>query len=362
MTRIGIDVQAGEGPITGLGVYTASLVKALREQKSNGFEITLFNEAQEEGWNTLQRLRWENVELPMKVKKEKIELLHVPAFSPPMRKSCRVVVTVHDLIGMLFPNQKGWPSRFYWGKWLPRRIKKADFLIAVSEHTRKDAVRYLGVPENKIKVIHSSGHEGFSPIHNPLSLQEMRGRFGIREKYFLCVGTLEPRKNLPRVIQTFARFRREVLSGKDCQLVVVGSKDFAHGKFFQEMTGGKDLSSEDIIFTGYVKRQDLNALYSGAVAFLFPSLYEGFGFPVLEAMASGTPVLTSDRTSLPEVVGEAAIKVNPEDITAICEGMRLLARDEKMRQELIQKGFERIKYFSWSKTAKETLAVYESLC
>ncbi len=362
MIKIGIDVQSSQGQTTGLGVYTSSLVQSLSSESRNGTQICLLAGERKGDLNTLGRLRWENVELPRKVKEGKIRLLHVPAFSPPMIKSCRVIVTVHDLIGMLFPNQKGWPSRFYWGKWLPARIKQADFLIAVSEHTKKDVIRYLGVSEKKIKVIHSSGHEGFSAVRDSACLQETRGRFGIREKYFLSVGTLEPRKNLQRVIQAFARFRREIPSGNEWQLVVAGSKDFARGKFFREMTDGKDLSMEDIIFTGYVKREDLNTLYSGAAAFLFPSLYEGFGFPVLEAMASGTPVLTSDRTSLPEIAGEAALAVNPEDVNAISEGMKLFAADEKARVEFIQKGFERIKHFSWSQTAKETLAVYESLC
>ncbi|HXV28479.1 MAG TPA: glycosyltransferase family 1 protein, partial [bacterium] len=171
-----------------------------------------------------------------------------------------------------------------------------------------------------------------------------------------------PRKNLMRVMKAFSKFTGECVSGDPYQLVIVGSKDFAHGKFFQEMVKTQGETLGDVIFTGYVDQQDLNCLYACAEAFVFPSLYEGFGFPVIEAMASGTPVITSDRTSLPEVAGEAALKVNPEDTDAIFEGMRLFAMDNSARNEFIQKGFQRIKNFSWSKTARETLAVYEALC
>ncbi len=362
MIKIGIDIQSSQGQKTGLGVYTANLVQSLLSESRNGTQVCLLESERKGDLNTLQRLRWENVELPKKAKEEKIRLLHVPAFSPPMTKPCRLVVTVHDLIGMLFPNQKGWPSRFYWGKWLPAMLKRADHLIAVSEHTKKDVIEHLGIPEQKITVIYSSGHEGFVASCDRERMRKLRSRFEIKEKYFICVGTLEPRKNLGRVLEAFLKFLSQASPSDKYQLVVVGSKEFAHGKFFKEINKNRRLNPDDIIFTGYVDQSDLNCLYACAQAFLFPSLYEGFGFPVLEAMASGTPVLTSDRTSLPEVAGEAAMKVNPEDVNALCEGMKLLATDEKIRQELIQKGFERIKHFSWSKTAKETLAVYESLC
>jgi glycosyltransferase involved in cell wall biosynthesis len=357
--RIGIDIQSSRGQITGLGVYTSKLLESLLEEKRNGLTICPLSKSQKADWNTPRRLFWENVELPKLVKRERIELLHVPAFAPPCLKTGRLVVTVHDLIGMLCPNPMGIPSRFYWGRWLPLTLKRADRLIAVSEHSKKDVVQHLRIPEKKITVIYSSGHEGFRPVCDSQRMKKMRAQLGIKEKYFLCVGTLEPRKNLLRVMEAFKRFVKQSSADGKFQLVVVGSKDFAHGRFFHEIAS---IGLEDIIFTGYVEHEDLNCLYACAQAFIFPSLYEGFGFPALEAMASGTPVLTSDRTSLPEVAGKAALKVNPEDTDAIYEGMKLFATDEKARNEFIRKGFERIKHFSWSKTARETLAVYESLC
>ena len=157
--KIGIDVQASRGKITGLGVYTQNLTDSLLREKRNGWEFSLLSKEQGRDWNTLERLIWENRDLPRKVKNEKIEILHVPAFAPPMAKPCKVVVTVHDLIGMTFPNQLGLPSRLYWGKWLPCAVKQADILIADSENTKKDILKHLNVPASKIRVIYPSGHE-----------------------------------------------------------------------------------------------------------------------------------------------------------------------------------------------------------
>lgn len=166
---------------------------------------------------------------------------------------------------------------------------------------------------------------------------------------------------MARVVKAFSKFAKE-RRRKDgnSQLVIVGSKEFAHGRFFNSMVESGLLESE-VVLPGYVDQKDLNVLYSSAEAFLFPSLYEGFGIPVLEAMACGTPVLTSHSSSLPEVAGEAAYYVNPSEEDAITEGMKALADDPGLRQELIKKGFERIKRFSWRQTALQTLEVYASL-
>lgn len=357
--KIGIDIQATEGPLTGLGVYTKNLVRALLEERRNGFEFTLLHKGRKGDLDTLRRILWESVEIPSRVRKNRIQLLHVPAFSAPLIKPCKVVVTVHDLIGMIFPNQLGWPSRFYWGRWLPMTVRRADALIADSENTKQDLIRLLGISPQKVTVIYPSGHEGFRPERDSKSLDELRGRFGIKEKYFLTVGTLEPRKNIIRIIQAFSKFVREVCVGHLYQLIIVGLTDFAHGKFVKGILGEEKVGEGSaVILTGYLKREDLNTLYSGAVAFLFPSLYEGFGIPVLEAMASGTPVLTSQISSLPEVAGEAAYYVDPYSQDEITEGMGRLC-EEDLRRGLIQKGFQQIKNFSWRETARQTLEVYE---
>ncbi len=360
MKSIGIDIQATKGSGTGLAVYTRHLVEALSRESQNGLRFYFYDNPKKGELNTIGRLLWENLELPRLVRSNRLDLLHVPAFAPPFQKTCRTIVTVHDLIGMLFPNQLRWPSRFYWGKWLPGRVKSADALIADSEHTKRDLVERLGIHEKKITVIYPSGHEGFSPASDPQTRKEIKQRLGIRERYFLCVGTIEPRKNVARVIRAFGRFLKQTKN--PCfQLVVVGSRQFAHGEVFRSLLREVILNPKDVCFTDSLDSQDLNLLYAGAEGLVFASLYEGFGIPPLEAMASGCPVIASNVSSVPEVTGEAAFLVDPYQEDEIARGMLALAEDSDLRKELIQKGFDRIKQFSWQKTARETLAVYQSL-
>ncbi len=357
MKKIGIDVQAAKARKTGLGVYTEFLVQALRKEADNHYQFHFYGRERAKDLNTFERLRWENFELPHEVKNDNLDLLHIPAFAPALFKPCKLVVTIHDLIGMIFPNQKGWPSRFYWGKWLPMTAARADKIIADSENTKKDILKLLNVKPEKIRVIYPSGHESFTSQISLKEIEAVKDRFGIKRPFFLFVGTIEPRKNLKRVIEAFGMWTKKTKSSH--QLMIVGAKDFAHGQEFAALQNNG--LSDQIIFAGFLKHEELNALYAGALALLFPSLYEGFGLPILEAMASGTPVLTSQTSSLPEVAGNAALLVNPEDTDKIVEGIAHLAEDQILRERLRAQGFERIKQFSWQKTARETIEVYESL-
>lgn len=358
--RIGIDIQATQTPQTGLGVYTENLYRYLVNGPSKRHQFFLYSQPVQQPWHTPRRLWWENVELPKCAARDKVELLHVPAFAPPFCKPCRLVITVHDLIGMIFPNQIGLPSRLYWGKWLPFVIRRADAIIVDSENTKKDVLKFLGVSEKRLRVIYLSGHETFSSNLNGKPLQQLKNRLGIKEKYFLCVSAIEPRKNLSRVIKAFIQFVKQKQNAR-YQLVVVGSKTFAYGRTFQELVAETALQFKDVIFTGYIQHEDLNLLYCGTEAFLFPSLYEGFGIPVLEAMASGAPVMTSHVSSLPEVAGEAAYYVDPYDVCQITEGMHRLAEETQLRQDLIQRGFKQIQKFSWKRTGEQTIEVYEAV-
>ncbi len=356
MGKIGIDIQAAQGKTTGLGVYTKNLVEHLTAAAHPRMSFYFFGQETSNDLNTMRRMWRENVQLPLQAVRQKIDLLHVPAFAPPVFKASKLVVTVHDLIGMLFPNQQGWPSRFYWGKWLPWTIRRADVMIADSEHTKKDLLKHLRIPESKIHVIYPSGYEKFLPGKTD-KMSGLKNRFGISGPYFLCVGTLEPRKNLQRVIEAFVSFKEK---NRDFHLVIVGSKNFAHGKIFDSLSASAG-TMRDIHFTHYVEHEELNTLYCGAQAFIYPSLYEGFGIPILEAMACGTPVITSDRSSIPEVAGSAAIQVNPYQVEEIEAAMHELTRNHQRRAELIEKGFLQIKKFSWKETAAQTLRVYESI-
>jgi glycosyltransferase involved in cell wall biosynthesis len=358
--KIAIDTQAAQGRKTGLGVYVSHLTAALLKEQTKGIELCFVQGSQKSSLNTAERLLWENFGLPSQTKKAHAALLHVPAFAPPVKKICRTVVTVHDLIGVFFDNQRGLPSHFYWKYWLPRAIKTADKIIAVSEHTKKDILEHLGIEERKVQVIYSSGHEDFTPCEVPL-IQQAKQKYGIRSQYFLTVGTLEPRKNLETALQAFERFCSGQSGPDDFQLVIVGSKNFAQGRFARYLSEKNLLQGNKVIFTDYVDQADLNRLYSGAAAFIFPSLYEGFGFPLLEAMASHTPVIASNLTALPEIAGNAALLVDPKNAGEIAEAMKALASNERLRQQLIEKGTERINHFSWRKTAREVLDLYRSL-
>jgi glycosyltransferase involved in cell wall biosynthesis len=357
--KIGIDLQATKGRTTGLGVYTDNFVRTLRTLDP-AHQFHFYSTQAQGNWNTARRLVWENVELYNLAKKDRVDILHVPAFAPPYRKSFKLVVTIHDLIGMIFPNQMGLPSGLYWGRWLPMAAKRADVIVVDSDSTRRDVIKYLDVSEDQIRLIYPSGHENFSTNIQAKGLEQLKRRLGIKEKYFLCVGTIEPRKNLARVIDAFVNFIQKERSTR-YQLVVVGSKEFAHGMAYQALVDKAEVRFDDVIFTGYVSHEDLNRLYCGTDAFLFPSLYEGFGIPVLEAMASGVPVLTSNVSSLPEVAGDAAYYVNPNEADEITQGMEELSANGALRAKLIAAGFEQIKKFSWEKAVRETLEVYESL-
>ena len=357
---VGFDAQATCGKLTGLGNYTCCLLEALRREITAPLELCVLSQerSRSRDLNTLERLAWENGTLSGLARRHKVDILHVPAFAPPFRKPCKVVVTVHDIAGRLFRNQIGVPSAFYWGQWLPFVIRRADRIIADSEHTKKDLMKYLRIKENMIRVVYPSGHETFSALVPEAKVGEVKRTAGIHGRYFLFVGTLEPRKNLGRILDAFKAVSATL---RDHQLVIAGSKQFAHGEYSEILARDHALASDRIVAPGYLNHESLNALYCGAEALIFPSLYEGFGIPILEAMASGCPVLTSSVTSTPEVAGEAAIFVDPCDTNAIAEAMKRLALQETLRSELRLKGFEQIKKFSWRKTARETIEVYKEL-
>lgn len=364
MLRIGFDAQATVGQLTGLGTYTTHLIRALtgsdmipKKHMLPPFEFHFYR-SEHYGRNTPSRLIWENAVLPGLIKRDKVELLHVPAFAPALFKRTRTVVTVHDLIGMLFPNQVGWASRFYWGTWLPEAVKSATTLIADSESTRKDLIRHLGVPEKKITVIYPSGHENFICSFAAEEIQRTQSRQGIHSPYFLFVGTLEPRKNLARALHSFDVLKKSGRTG-NIQFVVVGSKQFAHGSFFQQLKQSLKNDGEGILFTGYIDHEELNHLYCGAIALVYPSLYEGFGIPILEAMASGCPVITSNTSSTPEVAGDAALLVDPREESQLTQSLERVACNPDLRLRLREAGLHQINKFSWKKTAEETLKVYE---
>jgi glycosyltransferase involved in cell wall biosynthesis len=287
-----------------------------------------------------------------------MDVIHWPNYLLIESDRSRAVVSIHDLTILLYPQYHPWTrvKRFQSG--LAHSAKKADAIIVPSHSTKTDVVRLLDAPEHKIHVVNYSAAPSFVPAN--LNQQEIVLRkYGLSPgRYVAFLGNLEPRKNLDRLLESFARLVNE--GRRDCPLVLIGAEGWKSRGLIQSV---ERLSLQRYVtMTGYVSEQDLPALLSGAVAFVYPSLYEGFGLPPLEAMACGTPVITSNVSSLPEVVGDAAILVDPYDTEALSSAMLKLISDTDLRHVLREKGLARAKLFSWDETARQTLRVYEQVC
>jgi len=274
----------------------------------------------------------------------------------PLRMAGKRVITVHDVTFLTTPDSytKGELNLI---KIFTRSVQNADLVIADSSNTKKDLVELLMVPEDKIRVILLGVDDSFHPIDDGDLIHSIREKYRLENDYILHVGTLQPRKNLVRLIEAFHQIQQN--GSIDCQLVLAGGKGWMYDEIFQKVSV-LGLESK-VVFTDYISEEDLLVLMNGAAVFTLVSLYEGFGLPPLEAMACGTPVIVSNISSLPEVVGDAGILVNPYDVDEIARAIHEVLVNERLREEMRVKGLERAKQFSWEKTAKETLKAYEEV-
>jgi len=280
--RIGIDVQATRGQRTGIGVYADRLLRALLRVAPQHEYVPLSWEREGE-LRTDQRLRWQQWLLPRRARAAGVDLLHVPGFDAPRWRPCPVVLTVHDLIGLLFPEQLPPISRLYWAWWLPRSLCWADHLIADSSHTARDLERRLGIPPERITVIPLGVDERFHPEIPPEAREAARRKYGLAFPVILYVGTLGPRKGLDTLVAAFGRIAGRIPH----HLVLAGKPGWWVDRLLREI---RALGlTERVHLLGYVPEEDLPALYRLADVFAYPSRYEGFGLPPLEAMACGTP-------------------------------------------------------------------------
>jgi glycosyltransferase involved in cell wall biosynthesis len=268
------------------------------------------------------------------------------------------VVTVHDLGYLSYPEAHKPADRRYLD-WSTRwNAHEAAAVLADSQATKADLIAAYGARPDKIHVVYLGRDESLKQVTNPLRLAAVRAKYDLAQRYLLYVGTLQPRKNLVRVVQAFG-----CIAGRpelaDVQLVLAGKKGWLYDSLFEQVS--REGLSERIVFPGYIPDEDLPALLSAATAFVFPSLYEGFGIPVLEAGRCGLPVITSNTSSLPEVAGDAALLVDPHDVDAIADAMYRIITDRDLAAELTRRGHENVKRFSWEKCARETLAVLESV-
>lgn len=355
--KIGIDCQSLAGAASGLGQYTRKLIEWLPQVDSQN-HYYFFHCWKNFRGKTYDRLLWENGALPFKAFGHKLDVLHVPAFAVPLIKAARrIVVTVHDLIGVIFPEHLSLPSRFYWSKWLPFVNRNADLIMADSECTKSDIVRYMKFAPGKIRVIPLAADEKFSVQKHASELDNVCIKYSIQRPFVLFLGNVEPRKNLPRLIQAFHRvkFQGEIKH----QLVIAGSRSWPYPELVQLCRQSGVM--ESIKFIDYVEANDIVSLYQASDLFVFPSLYEGFGLPILEAMACGIPVITSNVSSMPEVGGNAVYYVNPCKEEEIAKAIHEVLTDRGAWHELQRKGRERVRQFSWKRTAQETQQVFEGL-
>ncbi len=267
------------------------------------------------------------------------------------------VLTIHDLVFRLFPHYHKPLNYAFLNLAMPLFIRRADHLIAVSHSTRQDLVRLYDVDPDKITVI----YEAADPRFRPQPIEEIRHvqrKYSLPERFILSLGTLEPRKNYQRLVEALALLRQKP-GAEGWRLVIVGGKGWLYGPFFRRL---EELGLEhEVILLGHVPNEDLPALYSAATLFVFPSLYEGFGLPPLEAMACGTPVVCSRASSLPEVGGRAARYVNPTSTEEIAQAIHEVLVDEVLQEEMRERGVEQAKRFSWERAAQETMALYHFL-
>ena len=283
-----------------------------------------------------------------------LRLVHDPTGTAPLLLTgARRVVTIHDVIPYLYPETSTRLDRLIYRRWLPLAVQRVDAIITVSEQSRADIVRHLRVGPEMVTTIPLAAGRGFRPLAEPETRPALQ-RYGIDFPYILYVGSIEARKNLVRLLEAYARLRAW---SQRWRLVIVGPR---RGNSSPVFSAVRRLGLEPHIhFTGHVEEADLPALYNGAELFVFPSLYEGFGLPVLEAMSCGTPVVTSNTSSLPEVAGDAAILVEPFDPEAIAGGMRQVLEDPALAASLRSRALARAGRFTWEQTARQTIAVYE---
>lgn len=263
-----------------------------------------------------------------------------------------MIITVHDIVAFLFPeghNKKAvWAERLT----LKRAVKKASHILTVSRNTKLDLMKVFNIPEDKILIAPCAASKIFKPVTGGDQIHKVRAKYNLPKKFILAVGTLSPRKNFTRLIKAYARV---VPKHDDTHLVIVGPEGWNYGDLL------KFKESDKVHFIGYVDGDDIATLYSLAKIFVFPSLYEGFGMPPLEAMASGCPVITSNVSSLPEVVGNAAMLIDPYSVEEISTAIDVILSNHYMALDMKEKGIERAKKFSWSDSAGKILEVFEGL-
>jgi glycosyltransferase involved in cell wall biosynthesis len=354
---------------TGIGTYTENILKRIINiDSTNYFHIYWSGENYEyynrENSKIIMTSRkhhrfFQQNYFPTNIQKEKIDIYHVPQNGIGLceKINCKKVITIHDLIPYVMPETVGRGYLLKFLKEVPYILELSDGIITVSEWSKKDILKFFPMDENKIYVTPLAADSKYRPLDKEQCQYVLEKKFNIKQPYILYIGGFSPRKNVRSLIMAFSTVLREL--NKEHKLVIVGSlKD--EGSSLKELSDRLNISS-NIIFTGFVEEELLPVLYNGSEAFIYPSFYEGFGLPPLEAMSCGIPVITSNISSIPEVVGDAGILIDPYDTSNLMNALGVLLNDDNLKASLSKKGLEKSKEFSWEKTAEKTLDVYSQI-
>ena len=270
-------------------------------------------------------------------------------------------MTIHDCVHVLFPHENSSKFQNYRSyRQTKRVVESAKHVLAVSKSTKEDLINIFDLPESKISVVHNALDERFAFSHTPKERKQVLERYQLKDPFVLYAGKIRPHKNLQRLIEAFVVLKSELAEDdeyKNLKLIIIGDELSKHQ--YLRLTVVRSGAQQDVRFFGFVPYPILRVFYQSAVLFAFPSLYEGFGLPPLEAMANRTPVLASNTSSLPEVLGDAAVMVNPENVFDIARGMKLILSDDVLRQKLIQKGVDQVAKFSWKVAAEKVVETYQ---
>lgn len=364
--KIAIDLRSAEGRKAGKGVYTFNIVKNLLKIDKDNDYILYCENPDTSVWNfpnvKIKRIvgngaLWQ-IRALMNVLKEKPDIFFAPSsfiipYFLPLR--IKAVVSIHDLISLLFPDTHQKKAVIIEKLLLSRVVKKAKKLCAVSENTKTDLIKMFNVDEKRVEIIYCAVSNMMKKLEKN-EIEEIRKSNIVPGKYFLAVSTIEPRKNYLNLIRAFSIFSEK---HDDYKLIIVGKKGWQYKDVFKEV---KKLKIEKkVVFPDYIPEDGLVNLYNLSTALVFPSFYEGFGIPPLEAMKCGCPVIAANVSSIPEVLGDAGLFVDPNDPVDISKKMLKIVEDEFVRNDLISKGYKRVEQFSWEKSARKLLSVFNEI-
>jgi glycosyltransferase involved in cell wall biosynthesis len=366
--KIGIDARSILGTPTGVGRYLSNLLDQFRSLDTRNTYILYIDrpcatplidqENFQQKTLTLpvaqNYFTWNHFRLPPEIWRHPVDLFHFPFYTMPVIRTYRSIVSIHDITYEVHPEWYSWKGRLAMRAFSKFAARQADIILTCSLNTKHDLMEHYGISEKKIIVTYYGVEARFRPLDDQVTLANLRKRYSITARQVvLYVGSIHTRRNVEQLIRAFQSVSHNT---SNVQLLIVGKREYPYLDI-ETLIDELDLG-DLVLLPGYVRDDDLPGLYNLADVCIYPSSYEGFGFPVLEAMACGTPVITSNTSSLPEVSGDAALLIDPLNIAEMADALSQLLHNSDLRRQCIERGLERARFFSWEHTARQTLEVY----